>query len=248
MAVKELIRDSNILGERAKEWDVRGNQNLSTEIVQSLDDTINAHPELLFLASNEVGYKERAIDVRFSDDTYIFMNPILQKTERLAFAREIDRIDGKEYIVPRFGYIELVYQDCLGSIKAAKFENAAALIICQALDTLDGIFSSEIGLEVLPEFDQATPEEQKEVLDAYMNSLNMRYNELDKELQLEDDKVRNQWNAIKFMIAKSEGKIQGDEEKPLSKRKQKLITKLAKQIKQNQNKLKFWRRKKDNES
>ena len=192
MAVKELIKDPAILGERAIEWDVRGNQELSTEIVQDLDDTMDAHPELLFLASNEVGHKERAIDIRFTDDTYIFMNPYLRKMERLTLSREIDRIDGKEYIVPRFGYVELVYQDCLGSIKMVKLEGPAALIACDALDVLDGIFSKDIGLEVIPEFDQATPEEQREVIDMYINSLNERYDALDKDLLAEDDAVKNQ--------------------------------------------------------
>ena len=50
------------------------------------------------------------------------------------------------------------------------------------------------------------------------------------------------------MMAKSEGKVQTDNEpEKLSKRKQKLVNKLAKQIKQTKNRLKFWR-KKDNES
>lgn len=241
--VKDIIRDEEILSKRAKEWDVRGNQKLSTEIVQALDDTIDEHKDLVYLCSNEVGYEERAIDVRFSDDTYIFMNPIIQKLERPVLNRELDRINGKEYIVPRFNYIEVVYQDCLGSVKMAKLSDDGARWMCQALDTLEGIFAHDIGLEIIPEFDQATEDERLEVIEAYVKSISSKYDELDSELQRADDKTRSQWNAIKFMIAKSEGKVKTDDEKPLSKRKQRFFDKIAKKFKQNENRLKFWRKK-----
>ena len=123
--VKDLVTDIEQLSKRSVEWDVRAEQKLSTELVQSLDDTLEAHEELLYLCANEIGYKERAIDVKFSDDTYIFMNPAFQKVDKLILSREFDRHDGKEYIVPRYSEVELAYQDCLGSIKAAKFTASA---------------------------------------------------------------------------------------------------------------------------
>lgn len=240
--VKDLVTDIEQLSKRSVEWDVRAEQKLSTELVQSLDDTLEAHEELLYLCANEIGYKERAIDVKFSDDTYIFMNPAFQKVDKLILSREFDRHDGKEYIVPRYSEVELAYQDCLGSIKAAKFTDSGAIVICQAMDTIDGLFAHDYGLEIIPEFDQASPEEQEQVIEEYLKSLNDGYKKLDEELS-SDEETKGPWNAAKFMRAVSDGEVELEEEKPLSKRKQKSIKKMIEDIKHHANKMKFWRKK-----
>ena len=240
--VKDIIRDIEKLSTRSMEWDVRGDQNKSTELVQALDDTLDNHPELLYLCANELGYIERALDIRFKDDTYIFMNPMINKADKFVLSREFDRLNGKEYIVPRYSEVELVYQDCLGAVKAAKFVDDGALIVCQALDTMDGIFAQDIGLEILPEFDNATPEEQDEVIKEYLKSLEDFYKKLDEELS-KDEKTKNTWKAAKFMEATAKGEVEFAEDEPLSNRKKKLINKMAKKLEQHKNKLKFWRKK-----
>ena len=55
--------------------------------------------------------------------------------------------------------------------------------------------------------------------------------------------TKDEWNAIKFMAAKSRGDVKIDnEEAPLSNRKKKFINKLAKQLNASKNKMKFWRK------
>ena len=240
----ELVKDVDKLTTRAVEWDVKGNQDISTKLVQDLDFAMDEHKDLLFLCSQEVGHTERAIDVRFADDTYIFMNPVFKTCNRPVVAREFDRITEKEYLVFRFSNIELVFQDCLGAVKGIKLEGNAAIVLCQAMDMLDGVYPSDIGLEILPEFDSATPEEQKEVINLYLKSIEDRYNELDKELSSENGEIKDKWNAIKFMAAKSKGDIEEYKEAPLSKRKQKFFNNLVKKLKHNENRLKFWKRNK----
>lgn len=241
--VKDLVTDINELSKRSVEWDVRGNSQLSTELVQSLDDTLEVHKELVYLCANEIGYKERALDIRFADDTEIFMNPAFQKVSELVLSRELDRHNGKEYIIPRYNEVEIVFQDCLGSVKAFKFTGVGANIVCQAMDTLDGIFASDYGLEVIPEFDEATPEEQQQVIDLYLKSLEERYKALDKELS-EDEETKGPWKAARFIEAVKNGDVELEEEKPLSKRKQKRINKIAKSIQHYASKMKFWEKKK----
>jgi membrane-associated phospholipid phosphatase len=90
--------------------------------------------------------------MKFADDYYLFYNPVFQKTENMILVREKDRHDGKEYFVPRFSTIELVFQDTLGSVKAVKLEGVAAYWVCQAMDTIDGLFAHDYGLEIIPEF------------------------------------------------------------------------------------------------
>lgn len=241
--VKELINDIEQLSNRSVEWDVRGNQKLSTELVQSLDDTMDENKDLVYLCANEIGYKERAFDMRFSDDTHIFMNPAFQKVDKLILSREFDRHDGKEYIVPRYSEVELVYQDCLGSIKASRFIDSGAIVVCQAMDTIDGLFASDYGLEIIPEFDQASSEEQEQVIDMYLKSLDERYSKLDKELS-ENDETKGPWKAARFLEAVNKGEVELEEEKPVSKRQQKRLTKMIDSIKHQANKMKFWRKKK----
>lgn len=240
--VKELVTDIEQLSKRSKEWDVRGNQDLSTELVQALDDTLEAHKDIIYLCANEIGYKERAIDIRFSDDTYIFMNPAFQKVDKLILSREFDRHNGKEYIVPRYNEAELVYQDCLGSTKAAKFVDSGAIVVCQAMDTIDGMFASDYGLEIIPEFDQATPEEQQQVIDAYLKSMSEGYQELDNELS-NDDATKTPWKAAKFLEGVSNGSIELEEEQPTSNRRKKRLAKFVKQLEHYGNKMKFWEKK-----
>lgn len=240
--IKDLVTDYDALSKRSVEWDVRGNQSLSTELVQNLDDTLEAHKELIYLCANEIGYRERALDIRFSDDTEIFMNPAFQRVGELTLSRELDRHNGKEYIIPRYNEVEIVFQDCLGSVKAFKFTGVGANIVCQAMDTLDGIFASDYGLEVIPEFDEATPDEQQQVIDLYLKSLEKRYEVLDKELS-EDEETKGPWKAARFIEAVKNGEVELEEEKPISKRKQKLIKKIAKSIEHYGNKMKFWEKK-----
>lgn len=238
--MKELNTNVSELTTRAVEFDVRANQDIAIKLVQDLEDALDNNEDLLFVCAQEVGHIERAVDVRFSDDNYIFMNPIVKSQGRITLSREFDRINKKEYIVPRFSLIEIIFQDCLGSIKGVKLEDNAAIIMSQALDMLDGVYPSDLGLEIIPEFDEASPEEQSEVIDAYLKTFMNRFSELDESLKNEDEETRKKWDAIKFMMAKSKGEIEEDNSEYLSKRKQKWITKLAKSIKSRENKLKFW--------
>lgn len=240
--IKELYKDDLYL-RKAKEWDVRGNQNKSIELVQDLEDTLETMPDKVYLCANEIGHIERAFDMKFSDDYYVFYNPLFQKMENMTLVRERDRHNGKEYFVPRFSTVELIYQDTLGSVRASKFENTAAFWICQAMDTLNGLFASDYGLEILPEFDKATEEEKEEVIRVYIESIPKMFSVLDNDLS-NDPETKQSWNASKFIKAVNKGEVELDkeEEKPLSKRKQKLYNKFAKMFKHNDNRLKFWRK------
>jgi peptide deformylase len=110
------------------------------------------------------------------------MNPAIQSKDKLIIYREEDPLTGKEYFIPRFTQISLVFQDCLGKVRGLKMNEAASIIVCQAMDALNGILISDYGLEVLPEFDSASEEEKKEVLSMYAESLSQAYKELDADL------------------------------------------------------------------
>lgn len=225
--VKDLVTDVNELSIRAVEWDVLANgQKKSVELVQDLCDTLETLDDRLFLTANQIGHKERAFAIKFKDETEVFMNPAIQSKDKLIIYREEDPLTGKEYFIPRFTQISLVFQDCLGKVRGLKMNEAASIIVCQAMDALNGILISDYGLEVLPEFDSASEEEKKEVLSMYAESLSQAYKELDADLS-NNEETKKTWGAAKFIKSVSEGETKL-EEKPLSNRKKKKLKKFLK--------------------
>ncbi len=211
------------------------------DIIQDLEDTLKEHPDRLYLCTNEVGHEERGILVRFADDTHEFFNPAFQKREKPFINRERDILTGDEYLVPRFASVEIVYQDCLGSVKANLLNEGASVVMCQAMDLLNGITSKDYGLPILEGFDDLTDEEKGEIISDYLGRSQEMYNEFDKELE-DNSETRQIWNAAKFIKRFAEGKVK-TEPRPQSNREKKRLKNLIKSIKQQTNKTKFWRKK-----
>jgi len=240
MAIKELITDPEVLV-NSKVWNVRTNHDIMVNLIRDLEDTLKERTDRLFLCSNEIGYEERAILVKFADDTHEFINPAFQKRDVPIINREKDIITGEEYLVPRFTTIEIVYQDCLGSVKAYKLNQAASVVMCQAMDMLNGITASDYGLPILEGFDDLSSDEKAEIISEYTMSLKERYNYLDKELS-NSNEVKDIWNASKYFKGIADGEIELDKS-PDSNRKKKKLRKLVDDIKHQANKMKFWGRK-----
>jgi len=228
--IKEILLDSPFLNDRAMEWDVKNNQDLAYELVQNLNDTLLSIEDRLYLCSNEIGYNNRAFAIKFSDETKIFMNPMYQDKEALKLVREYDPITKKQFIIPRFTEVTLCFQNCLGKIEALKFNEAASPIVSQAMDCLDGIHSSDYGLEITEEFDKASPEEQQSVLNEYLKSLSTLRDNLDSELSNNDD-TKKEWEGFKFLKAKFNGEIETDNSPKLNRKQRRFFEKLAKKFK-----------------
>lgn len=204
-----MIREftDEYLNERAMEWDVlQDDQKLSIKLVQDLTDTLKSCSDRLYLCANEIGYKERAMCVKFGDEYEIFMNPIYQVRESYKLVREYDPITKKEFIIPRATDVTICFQDCIGNIKANKLSEQASIIICQAMDCLEGVHPSDYGLEIIPEFDSATDEERQELLNAYLKSMQKFRSDLDADLMSDDD-TKSDWKQFKFMSAVQRGDV-----------------------------------------
>lgn len=230
--VKEIVLDSAILNERAMEWDVVKNQDLSIEIVQSLCDTLNSPDcsDRLYLCANEIGYKERAFILKFSDDWKVFMNPIFQEREELRLTREYDPITKKQYIIPRYTKVVLCYQNSIGKIEATRFNEDASVIVSQAMDCLEGIHPSDYGLEIDSKFDEATDEERNELLNEYLKSLKLLSENLDSDLS-GNEETKKEWEGFKFMKAKASGEIETADDVPkLNRRQRRFFDKLVKKF------------------
>jgi len=236
--IKELVTDIEKLSERAQEWDVKEESDKAVEILQALNDTLevlNEKDGRAVLTANQIGYTERAFAIKFADDTKFFFNPIIKARNGLVFSREKDYLTGTEYIVPRSKELILHYQDCLGRTKGNKFEGAAAIVASGAMDSLEGLLISDWGLEITPEFDVASEEEQKEVLAYYIQSLNAYRDALDKDLSEGENK--EEYKAIKFMEGVANGTVELEKQpEPKMNRAQRrgldrMIKKIASSIK-----------------
>jgi len=234
--IKELIKDSDILTE-SYIWNVRENQDLMIPLIQDLEETLKEHPERLFLCTNEIGYKERGILVRFADDTHEFLNPAFQKKDVPIINREKDIFTGEEYLIPRFTNVEIVYQDCLGAVKANKLNEAASVIMCQAMDLLNGLTAKDYGLPILEGFDDLSADDKAEIIADYVKSLGEKYSLLDNDLS-SNEETKDIWDAAKYIKGVSDGTI-NTEKGLLSNRKKKKLKKMIDQVKHQSNRLKF---------
>ena len=198
---KEVITDLETLSERCDEIDVRKQASLVQEIVLGLKATLRAHKEnAVALAANQIGYNYRIFVIRFGENDYrTFINPIITNAKGLTLNKESClSIPGKEYIRPRNTEIEVMYQTPLGKAESRKMFGLAAFVFQHELDHLDGLNVSDIGLEIDDDFRNASEEEQNQLLDKYLEALDLKQKELKEEID-NDEELKQQSDAIDFM-------------------------------------------------
>lgn len=222
-------------------WNVLENTKLAAQISIDLTDTLKSI-DRLWLTTTELGIEERAIAVKFKDEVHVFLNPAMQFKDKMILFREVCPVDNKEYFIPRYTDMSLAYQDVIGDNKAVKLNEASAIVVSQALDGLNCVYACDYGLEIIPEFDEASEEDKKEVLSEYVNNLASAYKVLDSEL-MEDSETSRYWQDAKFIKSVAEGETVL-EEKPKSNREKKRLAKTVEQVKQYANRMKYWRKKK----
>jgi hypothetical protein len=98
-----------------------------------------------------------------------------------------------------------MYQTPLGKIESKQFMGAAAKVFQHEMDHLDGLLLSDIGLEIDELFDNATEEERMEVINMYLDSLDIKQKEIDKyEEKLIDEERKLKEQFIKMEQAGQE--------------------------------------------
>ena len=181
----------------------------SEEIVQKLKRALFERDDVVALAAPQLRKRNRIFCIKFSNgDIRAFINPMVTKTEGLHFSREMcPSIPGKEYIVPRHDRIIAIYQTPTGQIEQNIFEGVVGEVFQQMIQLLDGVLISDIGLEVFPEFDNASDDEKNEVLVAYLESLSNLGKSINEEIE-NDTLLKETNDAIKFMAAVATGDVQ----------------------------------------
>lgn len=215
--MKEIItlesENCNILADRCDEVNIKTENDLVRQITLELKDTVRNSDKCVGLAAPQIGYNKRMFVINFNGDIRTFINPVIANAKGLTLSREgCMSCPGKEYIIPRNTEIEVHYQTPLGKIESRKIIGYAATVFQHELNHLDGAMISDIGLEITEEYDKASEEEKMELLKAYMDSLDLKAKELNKEI--EEDKDLKQINdAIKFTEGLVKGEVEVETEK-----------------------------------
>ena len=210
--VLKIITDLDKLKERCDEVSPYAEEKRVTKIVNDLKDTLINNPKLVALCAPQLGSKLRIFCIKFANkEIKSFVNPMITKAEGIHLCREFNpSIPDKEYIMPRNDKIILTFQTPTGKIEENIFEGVVAEVIQQQVNMLDGVLLSDFGLEVLPEFDKASKEEQDQVINWWLDSLKEKNEALNKEIDSNEDlfKVKK---AIEFMTKVASGEVQTEE-------------------------------------
>lgn len=203
--VKNIVTDEVALGEWCVEIDTRKEGKLLQEIVLALKATMKEN-DLISLTAPQIGYNRRVLCMRFGKNDYrTFINPLIENNTGFQFARETcSSIPGKTFVIPRFNNVKLYFTTPLGKVESTKLSGMSAWKFQHCMDHLNGMLSSDIGLEIDEMFDNATDEERAEVLRMYAESLDIRQKELEAAIA-EDKELSDINDASKFIASVKAG-------------------------------------------
>ena len=203
--VKEIITERANLEEWSVEIDPQKDGKRTQEIILALKGTMREQ-DLYYLTAPQIGYNNRIFCIRFGSNDYrTFINPSVENNVGMTMARECcNSIPDKEFIIPRFSKIKFYYLTPLGKVESATLAGKAAQVFQHCLDHLNGLLVDDIGLEIDEMFNNATEEEQAEVLRMYAESLDIRQKELNKQIQ-EDKELKDINDAIDFIASVKDG-------------------------------------------
>ena len=229
--IKEIITDLDKLSDRCNEVDVKKDNERVRQIVVELKNTLREHKDGVGLAAPQIGYNDRIFVINFKGDIRTFINPIISNSVGLAINREgCLSFPGKQYLIPRFNQIEVIYQTPLGKTECVKLVGLAAYVYQHELDHLDGLTIADVGLEIGEEFDNASDEEKAQIINMYLESLDLKKKDLQKEIE-EDPELKKTSDAIDFMTKVQKGEVQIEVDKVDDETSKQIQENIKKQVK-----------------
>ena len=204
--VKDIITDINELEDRCDEINILKENNLLRDIIINLKETCREN-NLVGLSAPQIGYKKRVFVINFNGDIRTFINPIITSLKGFTLSRqECPSLPNKQYIRPRYTEIGTMYQTPLSKTESRKLIGKAAEVFQQQLDYLDGLLLSDVGLEIGEDFLNASDEEKQQVINLYLESLDLKQKDVEKEIE-EDEMLKKTKDAVEFMEAVQKGEV-----------------------------------------
>lgn len=203
--VKEVVTDYDVLSIRCDEFDLVKKNTEVQNIILTLKNTIRANPGMLGLSANQVGFSRRIIVLNFNGDLRTFINPIITRVDGFELSRETcHSIPGKTFIRTRNSRVWVTYQTPLAKIESVELNGVAAKVMQHHIDHLDGLILSDVSLEIDEDFDNATDEEREEVIQMYLESLDLTASELKAEAEKDEDGKKLS-DAMRFIESVQKG-------------------------------------------
>lgn len=212
--VKEIITDELKLCDRAVEIDVRTQAEEMREIIKSLKDTMRAN-NLTSLSAPAIGYNRRIFCIDFKDsEIKTFINPIIAQAKGMQLSIEkCTSIPDKEYMRPRNNDLMIIYQRPTGQIENRQIVGLSAIVFQHEMDHLDGLLISDVGIQIDQDFYDATEEERQEVINAYLDALDIKRADINTEIE-NNEELKQISDGIKYLegVYKGEIKFEPDKE------------------------------------
>lgn len=202
---REIITDYEKLSDWSVEVDPQKDGKGVQDIVLSIKQTMKKN-NLQTLTAPQIGIQRRVMCMRFGKNDYrTFINPMTENNVDITMSRETcSSIPEKTFIIPRFNKVKFFYTTPLGKVESCNLVGRAAHLYQHCVDHLNGMLVSDIGLEIDEDFDNATQEEQAEILKMYAESLDIRQKELNEMIQ-NDKELSELDDAIKFIGSVKDG-------------------------------------------
>lgn len=199
------------LSQRAIEIDIKTENKLMREIISALKHTIELN-NIVSLSAPAIGYDKRIFCIKFDTEIKTFINPVIIQSKGIQLSREIcTSIPGKTFIRPRNNDITVIYQKPSGPSESRQLVGLSAIVFQHELDHLEGLLLSDIGLEIDDNFENASEEEREEVINYYLDSLDLKRKELEDEIQ-SNEELKQLSEGIKFMESVYKGETQIEKE------------------------------------
>ena len=210
MERKEIIIDIDELNHigRCEEIDLQKDLKTAREIISNIKRTLKKNDNIVALSAPALGFNKRIFCVDYSDsEIKTYINPVITHAEGLQLSREVcSSIPDKEFIRPRNTEIDLIYQRPTGEINTKRFKGVAACTIQHEIDHLEGVNLYDIGLEIDEDFDNATDEEKQEIIDMYLDSLDIKRSNVKEEIK-NDPELNIISENLRFTEALARGDI-----------------------------------------
>ena len=208
----EYITDVEELVQSSIEIDTKKDNKKMREIITELKYRIGKD-NLTALSAPQIGEKYRIFCIKFtekkgkktSETIKTFINPIVTGIKGIVVNREADIcIPNKQFIIVRNNELSLLYQNPLGNNLSQKFSGKSSAVVQLMMDHLDGILLTDLGLEIDEKFDEASEEEKNELIEAYLNSLDVYKKQVDEEIE-NNKELKSMQDAVKFIQSVRDG-------------------------------------------
>lgn len=204
-SIEELVQSSI-------EIDTKKDNKKMREIITELKYRIGKD-NLTALSAPQIGEKYRIFCIKFtekkgkkaSETIKTFINPIVTGIKGIVVDREADIcIPNRQFIIVRNNELSLLYQNPLGNNLSQKFSGKSSAVVQLMMDHLDGILLTDLGLEIDEKFDEASEEEKNELIEAYLNSLDVYKKQVDEEIE-NNKELKSMQDAVKFIQSVRDG-------------------------------------------